>query len=48
MLVLCFVQTFLFDLARLDPAPALVVVASLFEPTPREGKPPTAHERAVA
>jgi hypothetical protein len=27
---------------------ALVVVAAFFEPTPREGKPLFAHERAVA
>ena len=27
---------------------ALVVVATFFEPTPREGKPLFAHERAVA
>jgi hypothetical protein len=37
-----------FDLARLGAVLALAVVASLFEPTPREGKPPFAQRRAVA
>jgi hypothetical protein len=38
----------LFDFVRLGAALALVLIASLFEPTRREGKPTFAHERAVA
>jgi hypothetical protein len=41
-------KSFLFDPARLGAALALAHVASLFEPTPREEKPPFAQERELA
>jgi hypothetical protein len=48
LLLLCSANPPCFDLARVGPMLALLVVASLFEPTPREGKPLFAHERSVA